>query len=656
MSAARAARRRWTGPPSRPRRLEAVVLSRWRTGEQDLLVSFLTPELGLLSAIAKNAVRSVRRFGGGLLDPGSSAFFEFQIRGDSDFGLVARGERGAGSFTGLPKVPVMQALAGWALELVRAFESPRTPAREPFVLLAAHLKALARESWTPPALAARSLSLGFTARYLEIAGFAPPIRSCRRCGKPPSSGEWAWDAVDPRAFCQECLPLIGPLASLGLAPVPGRLLAAINALSPDVVPTAPLSREEAALAEAYFWTLSSSVSGKGFLSRMSLERYLEEPGTATQSPDGAQAAREDRYGPDSPAGPDGNPDRTPDYTRRHEPPRAPTVTDSRETRGFHAVAAGEPHSAQNLLTVPEPRRAPDGTADPQPNRAPNLLGGPESPKAPDGTFSLQQNRAPNLLSGPAPRRTQYDTASLLPNRAPNLLGGPASPKAPDGTAGLLQNRAQNLLSGPGPRRTQDDTASLQPNRVPNLLGGAASPKAPDGTAGLQQNRAQNLLGGPASPKAPDGTADLQQNRAQNLLGGPASPKAPDDTAGLLQNRAQKHLGGPASPKAPDGTAGLQQNRAPTLLGGPASPKAPDGTADLQQNRAQNLLGGAASPKAPDGTAGLQQNRAQNHLGGPASPKAPDGTAGLLQNRAQNLLGGPASPKAPGGTAGLPHNR
>jgi DNA repair protein RecO (recombination protein O) len=291
-----------------------VVLSRRRSGEQDLLVTFLTPELGLLSAIAKNATRSVKRFGGGLLDPGTSAFYEFRIRGDSDFGLVAKAERAPGAYAVIPRVPVMQALAAWALELVRAFETPRSPARESFFLLKAHLAALSLESGAPPALAARSLSLGFSARYLETAGFGATIRACSGCGKPPATGEWAWDAVNPRAFCPECLALADGSVLAGLSPVPSGTLAAINSLLPDVPPPLPLPREEAALAEAYFCTLASSVSGKGFLSRMSMDRYLEEP---------ARESREqDREGLRAEAGGGGGGPEAPGV-RRHGPAQSP---------------------------------------------------------------------------------------------------------------------------------------------------------------------------------------------------------------------------------------------------------------------------------------------------------------------------------------------
>jgi recombinational DNA repair protein (RecF pathway) len=241
-------------------------------------VSFLTAELGLLSAIAKNAARSVRRFGGGLLDPGAVAFYEFRIRGDSGFCLVARGERGPGASAPPGPSPVLGSLAAWALELARVFETPRTPAPEAFAALKGHLRALALADGGPPALAARSLSLGFTGKYLGLAGFGAPLSACSVCGRPPRPPEdWAWDALEPRAVCPSCLPRLDPAAARGLAPVPARLLAALASLSPSESPSPPLPAPEAALAEAFYRALAPAVSGRPFLSAPSLEQYLAPP-------------------------------------------------------------------------------------------------------------------------------------------------------------------------------------------------------------------------------------------------------------------------------------------------------------------------------------------------------------------------------------------
>ena len=118
-------RRREPAPPLQ--QLGAVVLFRAETGEADLIVTFLTRELGLISALAKNARKSIRRFGGGLLSPGTAAFYDFRIREKRELAFVERGEFNPKAPV-LPADPLIQALAAQALELVRTFEAPKNPA------------------------------------------------------------------------------------------------------------------------------------------------------------------------------------------------------------------------------------------------------------------------------------------------------------------------------------------------------------------------------------------------------------------------------------------------------------------------------------------------------------------------------------------------
>ncbi|MDR3038309.1 MAG: recombination protein O N-terminal domain-containing protein, partial [Candidatus Adiutrix sp.] len=81
-------------PPDRGRRrkLAAVVLARTNYGEADLIVTFLTRELGLVSALARYGRRSRRRFGGGLLAPGVSAWYEFTLKPQSTLAFVESAE------------------------------------------------------------------------------------------------------------------------------------------------------------------------------------------------------------------------------------------------------------------------------------------------------------------------------------------------------------------------------------------------------------------------------------------------------------------------------------------------------------------------------------------------------------------------------------
>ena len=162
----------------RQRRLAAVVLAKTNYGEADLIVTFLTRELGLLSGLARYGRRSIRRFGGGLLSPGTIAWYDFTIKPNINLAFVERGEENPKAHR-LPADPLVQCLAAFALELVRGFEAPGNPAEESFELLVRHLSRLARcqGQW-----AKRLVSLDFALKYLELAGFSPRLGGCLLCG------------------------------------------------------------------------------------------------------------------------------------------------------------------------------------------------------------------------------------------------------------------------------------------------------------------------------------------------------------------------------------------------------------------------------------------------------------------------------------------
>ena len=249
------------------RRLGAVVLARANSGEADLVVTFLTRELGLIRALAKNARHSVRRFGGGLLDPARAAWYDFKISPRTDLALVARGENNPG-FPLPPPEPVALALTAWAVELVRSFEVPRNPALKSFNLLVRHLSRLGRlEDYQPPALEARRLSLGFTKCYLELAGFGPSLGSCRTCGREPQEGEaWSFSLIDGAAFCPACRD---PLASV----VPGELVKALAAID-DHLAAPPLAPSKLALAEDFLTKMAALHSERSYKSRGVLDKLL----------------------------------------------------------------------------------------------------------------------------------------------------------------------------------------------------------------------------------------------------------------------------------------------------------------------------------------------------------------------------------------------
>jgi DNA repair protein RecO (recombination protein O) len=245
-----------------------VVLSRAGRGDSDLVVTFITREIGLITGLAKNARQSIRRFGGNLLRPGTAAWYYFRQKPRRDLAFIERGEVNPKAPV-LPNDPVCSALAAWALELVRAFEAHENPALASFNLLVKHLGALARTvDFSPPALEARRLSLGFTKCYLELAGFAPSLFRCTLCGgEDPAPRHWA--PVLGGIVCSNCMG-----AGNRRAPeVPEGLLPALLATTSHKG-CAQLNEVQLSAAEYFFQTLATLHSGRRFNSRGVINEYL----------------------------------------------------------------------------------------------------------------------------------------------------------------------------------------------------------------------------------------------------------------------------------------------------------------------------------------------------------------------------------------------
>lgn len=254
---------------SRQRRLAAVVLNRTNYGEADLIVTFLTRELGLVSALARYGRRSRRRFGGGLLSPGVRAWYDFTFKPGSSLAFVENSEENHRARP-LPPDPLIQSLAAFGLELVRGFEAPGNPAEESFDLLVRHLGRLARVSGE---YQARLLSLDFALKYLELAGFGPRLSGCLHCGtQPEPQPGWRWDPSAGGLICPLCQSQAGSRSR----PVSPVLLARLSPGAAGAEPP-PLDSHDLAEAELFFERLAERHLGHP-LKAMKIARQLLKAG------------------------------------------------------------------------------------------------------------------------------------------------------------------------------------------------------------------------------------------------------------------------------------------------------------------------------------------------------------------------------------------
>lgn len=164
--------------------------------DSDRIVTLLTEDYGKISALARGARKSQRRFGGAL---------QPYVLMNADFregrGELAHLERVSvdRSFHGILRSLEAIGAAGAALAVIRERIPDREP--EPVVFDAAvrFLEALDEHAPTEEAL------LTLQIRVLNVLGFSPTLDRCVGCGKVPAPGRAAsFDASRGGIVCRAC--------------------------------------------------------------------------------------------------------------------------------------------------------------------------------------------------------------------------------------------------------------------------------------------------------------------------------------------------------------------------------------------------------------------------------------------------------------------
>jgi DNA repair protein RecO (recombination protein O) len=191
---------------------ESLILRAIAYGESDRVVTLLARNEGKVSALAKGARRSQRRFAGGLglLSLGEASFVE---RPGAELARLERFEARAmwpGILADLGKI----AHAGYAAELLDALLPPRQAEPRVFELALAFVHALDAGS------ASAELLRVFELHLLERIGLRPALEACVRCGRP--ADDLAGQRLDPQrggVVCARCHgegPLLDGEARLAL--------------------------------------------------------------------------------------------------------------------------------------------------------------------------------------------------------------------------------------------------------------------------------------------------------------------------------------------------------------------------------------------------------------------------------------------------------
>lgn len=173
-----------------------VVLRTTPLRESDLLVVLYTDAHGRVSAVARGARRSQRRFAGAL---------SLLVLARYQLGRRPRGELwgldGAeivSEWTRLSSDVVAVAHASYAAELLDALLPPEAPDPHALEILVSLWDSLAEAGPSPGALRAVELAL------LELAGHQPAIDRCAACGETALETGAVFDPTRGGAICRRC--------------------------------------------------------------------------------------------------------------------------------------------------------------------------------------------------------------------------------------------------------------------------------------------------------------------------------------------------------------------------------------------------------------------------------------------------------------------
>jgi DNA repair protein RecO (recombination protein O) len=178
----------------------ALLLRRVEYGESDLVVTLLTDSIGRVSALARGARKSVKRFGG-VIEPMHTLCVSYDERAGAELVTLREAKLERARPFLVTSLERMQA-AGQALNWVRKAAPPRTPEPQVWAAMAALLDHLndAKDSVSPRArLAATGI------RLLSAFGWGIDFERCVSCGKPPAEGQAASvDAARGGLVCRAC--------------------------------------------------------------------------------------------------------------------------------------------------------------------------------------------------------------------------------------------------------------------------------------------------------------------------------------------------------------------------------------------------------------------------------------------------------------------
>jgi DNA repair protein RecO (recombination protein O) len=187
---------------------DALLLRRVEYRDADLVLTFLSAEHGKLSALARGARKSSRRFGGAL-EPMHTLSLELSERPGAELLVLHEAKLKTPRPAILEDLASLEA-AGKALSWARRAVPFRTPETMPYAVIEALLDRLAARAGAPrAALAEAGLAL------LPALGWGIDFERCVRCGRAAAPEQAA--SVDPGRGGLVCRACGGAPLRLGAA-------------------------------------------------------------------------------------------------------------------------------------------------------------------------------------------------------------------------------------------------------------------------------------------------------------------------------------------------------------------------------------------------------------------------------------------------------
>jgi len=190
---------------------EAVVLRRVDYGESDRILTLFTRDAGKLSALARSARRSRRRFGGALMSFSVSTL-ELKRRPGVEMWTLVSAQPGP-SFESIASDMVALAHASYGTELVRELLAVEVVEPEVFELLVELFRNLDAHGPHPPMLR------GFELALLRHLGLEPSFASCVRCERGDDDRFAVGAVFDPGAGGVVCRSCAAQATGLGVRPL-----------------------------------------------------------------------------------------------------------------------------------------------------------------------------------------------------------------------------------------------------------------------------------------------------------------------------------------------------------------------------------------------------------------------------------------------------